>query len=49
MDLADPAHVSAFLPLGLGMDVGLHTHPVKRSVIAHSLQPGGWEAFHRYF
>lgn len=31
------------------MDVGLHTHPVKRSIIAHSLQPSGWEAFHRYF
>lgn len=49
VDLADPTQVSTFLPLSLGMDVGLHTHPVKRSIIAHSLQTSGWEAFHRYF
>lgn len=43
---------SAFLPvspLSLGTDLGVHAHLLKRPVIAHSLEPSGREAFHRYF
>lgn len=43
---------STFLPvspLSLGTDLGVHAHLLKCPVIAHSLEPSGWEAFHRYF
>lgn len=33
----------------LGTDLGLHARLLKRPIIAHSLEPSGWEAFRRYF
>lgn len=43
-----PLFSPSFL-LGLGTDLAVHTHLLKRPVIAHSLEPSGWEAFRRYF
>lgn len=36
-------------PLSLGTDLSVHAHPVKRPIIAQSLDLSGWEAFRRYF